>query len=278
MLLEMVKNDHHHDSFAAAVLNPTLPVPEGVARANGGDPQQAFNVYRNNVVASLAEALKASYPVTSQLLGEGLQRALMVDYVRAHPPATPVLTRYGAGFADMLAAHETTRKRPFLAQMARMERLRLDSYHSADAPVLDATALANIDPDALMDGRFVLHPATRLMRSPFPIGSIYAVENAAMAGTLPADGRAGINMAIPEAVLITRPLYDVSVEIIGLGEVAFLHACSKNQPFADAAALGAEKDPDFDLQAVLTLALSTGSFTAFQPLQDAVSMGDAEME
>jgi hypothetical protein len=34
-------------------------------------PLEAFNVYRNNVVASLADALKAAFPVTSQLAGRG---------------------------------------------------------------------------------------------------------------------------------------------------------------------------------------------------------------
>jgi hypothetical protein len=70
MLLEMSAHGHHHGAFASAVLDPEKPVPDGIARANGGDPLEAFNVYRNNVVASLADALKAAFPVTSLLLAK----------------------------------------------------------------------------------------------------------------------------------------------------------------------------------------------------------------
>lgn len=257
-----------HDDFAAAVLDPERPVPAGIGRANGGNPLEAFNVYRNNVVASLAEALKAALPITSQLLGEGLQRALMADYVRAHPPKTAVMAHYGHGFDAFLRDHRATRVRPFLADMAALERLRLDSYHAADAAVFDGTVLASMDPDVLAAGRFVLHPATRVFVSRFPVASIYAIELAQSRGETPAEDRHAINMNERQAVLMTRPAYEVLVQRVGVGDATFLSACAAGVSFDEAAEAGFEADRLFDLQSALSVALSSGGFLSFQPSKD----------
>lgn len=254
-----------HDDFAAAVLDPNRAVPDGIGRANGGDPVQAFNVYRNNVVASLAEALKATFPITSQLLGEGLQRALMADYARVHPPKNAVMAHYGHGFDAFLRDHQATKARPFLADMAAMERLRLDSYHSADAEVFEGAVLASLDPEALAAGRFVLHPATRIFISRFPLTSIYQIELAQSRGETPAEDRHAINMKESQAVLITRPAYEVFVNRIGLGDAVFLNACDAGSSFDAAAEAGFEADTLFDLQSALSLALTSGCFQAFHP-------------
>ncbi|MEM1285338.1 MAG: DNA-binding domain-containing protein [Pseudomonadota bacterium] len=256
---------HHHSAFAAAVLDPERAVPEGVARANGRDPLEAFNVYRNNVVVSLAEALKSAFPVTSQLLGEGLQRALMADFARAHPPSSPIMSAYGAEFPHYVADHPATKARPFLADIARLERLKLDSYHAADAPMLDGSVLGRVPPEALAVGRLVPHPAMYLLSSAFPIASIFDLEQAAIAGQDVDAARSQINMASGEHALITRPLFDVVVQPIALGAASFLRACGDGADFTGAVDAALEADPAFDLQQTLALALSSGSFSGFDP-------------
>lgn len=257
--------DLPHDEFAAALLDPDRAVPGGIGRANGGEPLEAFNVYRNNVVASLAEALKAAFPITSQLLGEGLQRALMADFARAHPPRTAVMAHYGVGFDTFLREHPATKARPFLADMAALERLRLDSYHAADAPVFDGAVLATLEPQALATGRFVVHPATRVFLSAFPIASIYQIELAQSRGEMPGEERQAVNMNEGQAVLITRPAYEVFLNRISVGDAAFLMACDTGASFDEATEAGFEADPLFDLQTALSVLLSSGSLQAFQP-------------
>lgn len=269
MLLEMPTRKHHpphhhHGDFAAAVLDPNKDVPEGIARANGGDPLQAFNVYRNNVVASLADALKGAFPITSQLLGEGLQRALMADFARAHPPKNAVLSSYGGDFPGYLAQHPATKARPFLGDVALLERRRIEAYHAADAAVLDGAVLGGIDPEILSAGTLMVHPAVRLVSSRFPVATIYAIEKATLDGSLPETGRAGVDMRKSEAVLITRPYYDVTSQPIGKGDFAFIKACARGVPFGAAADAGFQANPDYDFQASLALCLAAGVFTAFQ--------------
>ncbi|MBV6656379.1 MAG: putative DNA-binding domain-containing protein [Devosiaceae bacterium] len=253
-------------AFAHALRAPDAPVPHGIARANGADPTEAFNIYRNNVVASLADALQAAFPITAQMLGDGLSRALTADFARAHPPRSPVLGGYGAGFPRYLANHEATKSRPFLAEMALLERLYLDSYHAADAAALDGATLAALDPETLSAGRLVLHPATRLVRFRFPIAEMHAIEQAAMRGEDVGAARSALDLRRGSQALITRPAYQVSVNGISPGASAFLKACEAGDSFADAAQAGFEAEPAFDLQTTLSDALSLGAFSHFSPL------------
>ena len=88
--------------FAAALLDAGLPPPPGLRAWNGSDPARRFGVYRNNVIVSLVGALGDTFPVVRRLVGDDFFDAMAGVHVRAHPPASPVLAHYGAGFADWL--------------------------------------------------------------------------------------------------------------------------------------------------------------------------------
>src|SRR5665213_1812162 len=84
--------------FAAAMLDPGLPVPAGVVDPDGRVCPKRFGVYRNNVITGLIEALQDSFPAVCRLVGEEYFRAMARLYVTARPPRSPVLLQYGADF------------------------------------------------------------------------------------------------------------------------------------------------------------------------------------
>lgn len=92
--------------FAAALLDVQLPYPKGLCSRNGADPSRRFAVYRNNVQSSLINALADSYPVVQQLVGEEFFRAMAAIFVRSQPPQSPLMSRYGEGFADFIGQFE----------------------------------------------------------------------------------------------------------------------------------------------------------------------------
>jgi len=51
------------DAFAAALLDPALPVPAGVTSARGKADEKRFAVYRNNVAVGLTRVLASRFPV-----------------------------------------------------------------------------------------------------------------------------------------------------------------------------------------------------------------------
>ena len=57
------------DAFAAALLDPGSPLPDGITTARGRADRARFAVYRNNVFVGLTNALARRFPVTERLVG-----------------------------------------------------------------------------------------------------------------------------------------------------------------------------------------------------------------
>ena len=159
--------------FAAALLDPDRPAPEGVIRPDGTQATKRFDVYRNNVVTSLIDALGAGFPAVHALVGEDFFKAVAGVYVRQHPPTSPLMIFYGEAFPAFLRAFEPAQAVPYLADVAALERARREAYHAADDPIGDPSPLAELAADRLMETRFHLHASVRLVSSPYPVFSIW---------------------------------------------------------------------------------------------------------
>ena len=117
------------ETFVHAVLRAGLLVPETVASMAGPSRERRIGVYRNNVKASLVAALVGAFPVVQRLVGEEFFEAAAFVFVEHHPPRSPVLAEYGAGFAAFLEGFEPARDLPYLADIARLEWARQQAFH-----------------------------------------------------------------------------------------------------------------------------------------------------
>ena len=79
--------------FRAALLDPGQPAPPGLTGPGGGPAARRFGIYRNNVTASLTEALRQSFPVVRALVGEDFFTAMAIAHLRAHPGQFQVRAR-----------------------------------------------------------------------------------------------------------------------------------------------------------------------------------------
>jgi hypothetical protein len=241
--------------FVPPLLDPEHLTPSLVSGPNGKAAVKRFNVYRNNVTASLIEALAATFPATMRITGETFFRAMARFHVRETPPTSPLLFEYGQDFPDFIARYEHAQSMPWLADVARIERAWLDAYHAADAPALAPDALASVPPDRLGDAIFEGHPAALIVRSDYPAVTIFAVNRA--------SGPVGrIETSAPESGLITRPELEIAVRHLTPGADILLSRLLAGAPLAVAATEAANHDPTLDLAAVIATALDAGAFTA----------------
>src|SRR5437764_13655149 len=160
-------------SFADALLNADRPIPCGITADNAAIPTRRFAVYRNNVAVGLRKALQSRFPVVEKIVGEEFFAAMALVYVRKQPPRSPQLTTYGDEFPAFIAAFEPARELPYLADVARLEAARTRSYHAADATPLDAGTFATLDAQILGSIRIDMHPSVEILRSPYPIVTIW---------------------------------------------------------------------------------------------------------
>jgi hypothetical protein len=160
--------------FASALTAAQAPMPTEVMAA-GQDVTARWQVYRNNVMASLIAALADPFPVTQALVGEDFFRAMAKAYIQQQLPTSPLLVDYGEDFADFIAAFTPAAGLPYLADLARLERLRVDVYHAADAPGIALTTLydALANPATLSMATMSLHPSVRLFRSEYAVLSLW---------------------------------------------------------------------------------------------------------
>ena len=224
--------------FAAALLDPERPAPEGVVRPDGTQATKRFDVYRNNVVTSLIEALGAGFPVVKALVGDDFFSAMAGVYVRQHPPTSPLMIYYGDAFPAFLRSFEPAQAVPYLADVAALERARREAYHAADDPIGDPSALAEMTADALMATHFHLHASVRLVSSPYPVFSIWRFNMTD--DKTPPSGAA-------EDVLVARPHGTVEMRTLPGGGLAFLEALGAGKPLGAAQDAGLGADPAFDL-------------------------------
>lgn len=246
-----------HTTFAAALLDPSAPLPTGLRSWNGSDVAQRFAVHRNNVRVGLVDALAGTFPVTHTLVGDDFFRAMAGVYVSQQPPVSRVMALYGQTLPDFIDAFEPAASLPWLGDVARLEHARVSSCHAADAGPVQAhrvsQALALGDRIGAL--RFTLHPSLRLLRSGHAVATIWAAHQDVDGEVSPFDPEGA------EDVLIVRPARDVLLLRLPPGAAAFISAATCGVPMADCAAQAMTDAPDFDLSATLGLLLAHGAIT-----------------
>lgn len=229
------------EAFAEALL---AEQPVGAIASEPG-----FAVYRNTCARGTVEALRAAYPTVDALIGEEMFTRAALDFRDFEPPRSPVMSDYGRGFADFLARQPWTGELPYLADVARIDRLWLDSFLAPDGgspPALDADREVP---------RIALHPATRFGWVTTPAMTIWQAHRQP----------GGMDELEPEwreeGALFTRRGCRVHAEQIDRAGCLLLVACSGGVSISDSVAMVEAASPRADASDLLARLLGVGALT-----------------
>ncbi|MBK5969097.1 MULTISPECIES: HvfC/BufC N-terminal domain-containing protein [Thiorhodovibrio] len=245
------------NAWCGALLDPERAIPAGLTTWNGSDPAQRFAVYRNNVTLSLMGAIADTFPICQAVVGAARFRELARAFVRAHPPRSPILARYGASFADFIATNQLAEDWPYLSDLARLELACLDALHAADAAPIDPGTLTPLmaAPEQLASLRLELHPCLSGICCTYAVVSIWAAhqgeENAEIA-----------DPGVPESAWVLRHERSVRVLPMAVGDVRFIAALRAGLTLGEAAET-ASTQADFDLTRCLAVLLREQVLTGF---------------
>lgn len=156
-------------AFADAVRKNASP-PDSIL---GADAAARMDVYRRSYRANLTNALRLSYPATDRLAGRILFDEMAALFVAGEAPATGNLNIYGGGFAQFVAQHAGSGRRPYLGDVARLDWAVNHAMNAADAEPLDDARLALLEKTAEYGTRFLPHPSVSLLRSDYPVDVIW---------------------------------------------------------------------------------------------------------
>ncbi len=224
-------------SFIGAVLDPFRDVPKGL-RIAGDDIKKRFAIYRNNVTASLVEALAAAFPVVKKLVGEEFFEAMATVFARQHPPSSPLLMYYGHQMPAFLHDFEPVKHLPFLADVATLEIELRTSYHAEDGKEFDPRPLISLPADELMMSKIEFNAPVKILSSQYPIYSIWMANM--HNGPKPRMDA--------ESLIITRPEFDPRIRELNAGEYEFLQALGEEMTIGRAADMSFVREGEFDVQ------------------------------
>jgi hypothetical protein len=247
------------EGFARALITgvPGRGMPR--VRADGLSPMQRLGFYRANVFGNYLDGLRATYRCVENLVGRGCFACYAERFIREAPSRSGDLNRYGGEFGDFLARSPIADRLPYLPDVARLEWLLDEVFYEADHPPLDLQRLAQVPENRYGELRFELHPASRLLRSPYPVRRIWEVSQPGYSGdqTVVLDSGG-------DHLLLRREGFDPLVEAVSGAEFALLTALQAGKTLGAAWPTAGSLQADYDLGACLQRRVADGTLAAFR--------------
>jgi len=203
----------------------------------------AFAVYRNTSARGAVEGLRAAYPTVDMLVGDEMFTQVALDYRGERPPASPVLSDYGADFPSYLAQQPWTCELPYLADVAKLDRMWLETFLAAGAE----------NGRNAPQSRIMLHPAARFGWFMTPAMTIWqAHREPQQLVELEPDWR-------EEGALFTRMGNVVRTKPIDAACHRLLLACSDPATLSECVTAVAEAHPNANVPELLRSCVASGA-------------------
>jgi hypothetical protein len=248
-------------------MNDLLSLQRRVHRALGGesdalsdmapDAARRLTIHKTTIDIGLRQILSNVFPALRRVVGLPTFTLLASEFIAAAPPRHPVLSVYGRGFPAFVAMQPIAASLPYLQDLARVEWARQEAYLAADAPILDAARLDRANADALSALRLRLHPATRVISSPFPVHRIWRLNQPDVdENDIPA-----VDMAAAEHVIVTRPGHEVVTRAVTAADATLVRAVAGGANLGSAVEAAFARAPDFDVMQTLAGHFANGTFS-----------------
>jgi Putative DNA-binding domain len=209
-------------------------------RGLGGD--ERIDIYANAYFYRLLECLKEEYPATLTVTGSNDFASLTRDYLVWRPPSEPSIFYAGCYLADFLRNHSPS-KYPFLAELARLERATLESFHAPDVSILSDEAMRAIPAEQWPTIELRCHPGVEILRGEWRVSEVLsAIER-------------GEKWAEPvretNEIIVWRRGISVHYRILEVAETAALALVKKGASFAALSEVIATANPSSDPVALI---------------------------
>ena len=233
-------------AFADGVFDRRVETPLSSVVHGKFSPARHFQVYQNNVFMSLADALRAVYPVVERLVGEEFFAFVARKFIRAFPPRGGNLHDFGDEFPGFLETIESAAQLAYLPDTARLEWAYHEAYHAAEGATFLPESLGALAPNRYETLRFTLQPHARLIASKYPVLRIWQVNQPGF------DGDPSVDLTDGAAhVLILRHSREIELYALSKGEYVFLEHLAAQETFAQACEAALAAEAEFDLTEVL---------------------------
>jgi hypothetical protein len=213
--------------FSKALLDPSVVF--------SSVPKSRLDIYRNNVTASLVNALMETFKICSAIVGEEFFKAMALYFVRRNPPKSPILTLYGSEFSAFIKDFPPASSVAYLSDVANLEYARVVTFHCADE-VSDHTPEVQLALDTVIS----LTKNSQIIRSEFALYDIWVAH-------LSDECSGQIEISSPQSILIFRQHNQVQVIAISDLEASFFEHLKQGNSLLQACEKIMAKQSDEDI-------------------------------
>lgn len=229
------------------------PPRHGLLQARPQGQAARIDAYQHAYQARLAGALRDNFDVLALALGDAAFAELALAYTAAHPSRQPSIRWFGHRLASFMARRVDQDNglvpHPAMVDLARLDWALRTAFDAADAPVLDASALAALPAEAWPRLRFGLHPSVQRLSLAWAIGPAWHALRAHADAVADGDSN-NTEPALPpprplaHTLLVWRQGLATRWRSLDEAEAALLAAVAAGQPFARWCALASRLADD----------------------------------
>ena len=203
----------------------------------------AIDIYRNSIFGGLLKSLTEIYPVTQRLVGNEFFDALCLRYIACTSSHNPDINYYGQTLAEFTAQFEPAMSLPYLPDVMRLEWAWHWALQVKETETSALKTLTTLDAESLSRVTLILTNSASLIRSAFPVLTIWQVNQAEQDGDTAVDlGQGGEN------ILVWRHQRELCMDRLTVSQADFLNAILMQQTLAEMQSLA-----DFDLSLITAL-------------------------
>ena len=157
--------------------------PEELGGVIAGDARldavQRLDIYANMYFWRLLDILRGDFSAVVAAVGDDAFHNLVTDYLLACPSPHPSVRNVGARLADFLATQPLGVERPWLVELARLERVRIELFDGPDAEPLTLDELRARAPEDFVTLPLPLVPSHRFLDVSHAVDDVWrAAEDA----------------------------------------------------------------------------------------------------
>lgn len=226
--------------------------------SSGSDYQERLDLYRNNVLGILSDALRSAYPVVLRLVGDEFFSYMASEFIRHFPSKDGDLHQFGREFPSFLKEFQPVSELPYLPDSARLDWACHEVFFMSDPSPFPITQLKNTPKSHHDYLKFTLSPACRLIASLFPIHRIWEANQ-------PEITRPG-SVSLDEGdiqLLIKRSNLSIQLIPLALEDWNFLLCLESKLSLNEASASVIKNHPEFDLPSALQRFIADSVLTDF---------------
>ena len=202
------------NDFIKRIYNPNNQAILAEIKEGGVNKEDLFNIYRNNILSNLTNALRLTYGLVYKKIGNKKFEKIAQDFIINNPSESGNLDNYHSQFPQFLKS-SNLQNNDFLSELANFEWFLHLSYLAANGVGINIQNLQKLPKEKLFEIKFKLHPSCFLIKANHNLISVYEGNNKKIKKQI--------------YILINRGTGEVIPEALSEKEFSFLKAASEEK-------------------------------------------------